>query len=129
MKENLNFLFEIPVKIMERAIRFYESVFNIKLARQEIKYPTGNVEMACFPETMEQTGSGGALIHQSDKDKTGDILVFLNSREQDIDQELARVEKEGGVIITPKTFVSKIVGYIATFIDSEGNKVSLISKK
>lgn len=130
MKENLNFLFEIPVKIMERAIRFYETVFNIKLARQEMKYPTGNVDMACFPETEEQPGSGGALIHQSDKIVSpGDILIFLHSRAQNIDQELARVEKEGGVIITPKTFVSKIVGYMATFIDSEGNKVSLISRK
>ncbi|QEC44824.1 VOC family protein [Pseudobacter ginsenosidimutans] len=130
MKENLNFLFEIPVKMMERAIKFYESVFNIKLSRKMLDFPTGSVDMASFPESDEQPGLNGALIHQPKTMVTpGDAMVYLNSRLNNIDQELARVVKEGGVILTPKTFVSKVIGYMATFIDSEGNKVSLLSKK
>jgi len=130
MKENLHFLFEIPVKMMERAVKFYESVFNIKLSREQLQYPTGNVEMACFPDSEDQPGLKGALVHQpKDLVSPGDVMVYLNSRLNDIDKELARVEKEGGVILTPKTFVSKVVGYFATFMDTEGNKVSLLSKK
>ncbi|WP_127125433.1 VOC family protein [Pseudoflavitalea rhizosphaerae] len=130
MKENLNFLFEIPVKIMERAIKFYESVFNIKLSRKMLDFPTGTVDMACFPESDEQPGQNGALIYQSKTLNTpGDAMVYLNSRFNNIEQELARVEKQGGVILTPKTFISKVIGYMATFVDSEGNKVSLMSKK
>lgn len=130
MKDNLNFLFEIPVKMMERAIKFYEAVFNIKLSRKMLDFPTGSVDMACFPESAEQPGLKGALIHQSKEGITpGDVMVYLDSKISTIDQELARVEKEGGVIITPKTFVSKVIGYMATFIDSEGNKVSILSKK
>lgn len=130
MKENLNFLFEIPVKMMERAVKFYESVFNIKLSRKMLDFPTGSVDMACFPESPEQPGLNGALIHHpKDIISPSDAIVYLDSKLNCIDQELARVEKEGGVIITPKTFVSKVIGYMATFIDSEGNKVSLLSKK
>jgi uncharacterized protein len=130
MKDNLNFLFEIPVKMMERAIKFYESVFNIKLSRKMLDFPTGTVDMACFPESEVQPGLNGALIYQPREVITpSDVMVYLDSRLTSLDQELARVEKEGGVIITPKTFVSKVIGYMATFIDSEGNKVSLLSKK
>ncbi len=130
MKENLHFLFEIPVKMMERAVRFYESVFNIKLSRKVLNFPTGDLETASFPDSAGKPGLSGVLIHQP-KDVTNpeDVLLYLDSRLSDIDQELARVEKEGGVIITPKTFVSKVIGYMATFIDTEGNKVSLLSKK
>lgn len=130
MKENLHFLFEIPVKMMERAVRFYESVFNIKLSRKMLDFPTGSVDLACFPDTEGQSGLNGALVEQPNGNiYPSDIMLYLDSRMNDIDQELARVEKEGGVIITPKTFVSKVIGYMATFIDSEGNKVSLLSKK
>lgn len=95
-----------------------------------LDFPTGRVDMACFPETDDQPGLQGALIHQpKDSITTGDVMVYLDSKISTIDQELARVEKEGGVIITPKTFVSKVIGYMATFIDSEGNRVSLLSKK
>lgn len=130
MKDNLHFLFEIPVKMMERAVRFYESVFNIKLSRQMLDFPTGSVDLACFPDADGQSGRNGALVVQpKGVVSPGDVMLHLDSRMSDIDQELARVEKEGGVIITPKTFVSKVIGYMATFIDSEGNKVSLLSKK
>ncbi|MGN6419195.1 MAG: VOC family protein [Pseudobacter sp.] len=130
MKDNLHFLFEIPVKMMERAVRFYESVFNIKLSRKMLDFPTGSVDLACFPDSDGQSGLNGALIEQQNGViAPGEVMVYLDSRMNDIDQELARVEKEGGVIITPKTFVSKVIGYMATFIDSEGNKVSLLSKK
>lgn len=130
MKDNLHFLFEIPVKMMERAVRFYESVFNIKLSRKMLDFPTGSVDSACFPDSDGHSGLNGALIEQPNGAVlSGDVMLYLDSRMNDIDQELARVEKEGGVIITPKTFVSKVIGYMATFIDSEGNKVSLLSKK
>jgi predicted enzyme related to lactoylglutathione lyase len=130
MKENLHFLFEIPVKMMERAVRFYESVFNIKLSRKMLDFPTGSVDLACFPDSDGRSGLNGALVEQPNGiTYPSDIMLYLDSKMNDIDQELARVEKEGGVIITPKTFVSKVIGYMATFIDSEGNKVSLLSKK
>jgi predicted enzyme related to lactoylglutathione lyase len=129
MKENLQFLFEIPVKMMERAVRFYETVFNIKLSRKVMDFPTGSVDMACFPESAEKPVNGALVYQPKDIITPGNVMVYLDSKLNDIDQKLARVEEEGGVIITPKTFVSKVIGYMATFIDSEGNKVSLLSKK
>ncbi|WEK34750.1 MAG: VOC family protein [Candidatus Pseudobacter hemicellulosilyticus] len=132
MKENLSFLFEIPVKMMERAVRFYESVFNVELSRHTLDYPTGKVEMAWFPNLEDKAGVGGTLIDTPSSIAPPDgngILVYLNSMSNDIDAELARVEREGGIILTPKTFVSKVIGYIGMFMDTEGNKVALLSRK
>jgi uncharacterized protein len=45
MKHNIVGWFEIPVSDMNRAIRFYETVFNLKLDHQLL----GPLEMAWFP--------------------------------------------------------------------------------
>jgi predicted enzyme related to lactoylglutathione lyase len=43
-KNNVVGWFEIPVKQMERAIQFYETVFDLKLTRHQI----GSLDMAWF---------------------------------------------------------------------------------
>jgi predicted enzyme related to lactoylglutathione lyase len=43
--------------------------------------------------------------------------------------ELARVEDAGGKILVPKKQISEDVGYMAVFIDTEGNRVALHSRK
>ncbi len=131
MKDNPVLWFEIPVLIMERAIKFYESVFRVSLSRNTLNYPTGKVEMAWFPMQEDKVGAGGALIDQSSWAKPGNdgVLVYLSSLTNDLNDELSRVDREGGKVLTPKTFISKAIGYIGTFLDTEGNKVALLSRK
>jgi predicted enzyme related to lactoylglutathione lyase len=50
--------FEIPVTNMERAIKFYETLFGIKLSRNKM----GDMDMAWFPGTMEGPGAAGSLV-------------------------------------------------------------------
>ncbi len=50
--------FEIPTGDMRRAIRFYESVFDIKLEEHEM----GPLQMAWFPMKAGEMGSPGSLV-------------------------------------------------------------------
>jgi len=55
-------------------------------------------------------------------------LIYLNAG-KDLNQILNRIEPAGGRIIMPKTMINEESGYFAIFIDSEGNKLALHSKK
>ena len=41
---------------------------------------------------------------------------------------LVRIEKAGGKVLLPKTFMGDMVGNIAFFLDSEGNRIGLHSR-
>ncbi len=40
---------------------------------------------------------------------------------EDLSEPLSRVENAGGKIVMPKTKINDEIGYMAMFIDSEGN--------
>ncbi len=119
--------FEIPVTDMERAIQFYETVFGFSLIRQEI----GSADMAWFPFLETEIGSPGALIYQPEHYRPSGqgTLVYFTAFSGDLSNELARVEKAGGKIEQPKREISPEIGYMAIFIDTEGNRVALHSRK
>ena len=58
--------------------------------------------------------------------KEGGPTIYFNAH-PDLSVMLARVEKAGGRIIMPKTKISDDIGYMAMFIDSEGNRLALHS--
>ena len=128
LQQNMVGWFEIPVLNMDRAIRFYEAVFSIKLVRK----PMGPLDMAWFPSEATHLGAAGSLVrhpeHYSPSSKDG-VLIYFNSPADDLGIELNRIEKAGGKIIQPKTLVSDDIGYMALFLDSEGNRLALHSKK
>jgi predicted enzyme related to lactoylglutathione lyase len=120
--------FEIPVSDMDRAIKFYQEVFQFELFRNKM----GDFDMAWFPypENMGASGAGGSLVYHSEfyKPSTDGTLVYFNSQAGDLNVELARVEAAGGQVIAPKTLISEDIGYFGLFIDTEGNRVALHSK-
>lgn len=115
--------FEIPVTDTERAKKFYESIFEIQM----FNMPMMGMEMVMFP-SMPPT-SGGALVKSEYHipSKTGSI-IYLNGN-PDLQLVLNRIENAGGKITMPKTKISDDIGYMAMFIDSEGNQVALHSGK
>jgi uncharacterized protein len=119
--------FEIPVTNMERAIKFYETVLDIKLSRNQM----GPLDMAWFPWVEEGKGSAGSLVCHPDyyKPSADGVLIYLTSQTGDLNDELNRVEKSGGKVIQPKTLIAEDYGYMALFIDTEGNRVALHSRK
>ncbi len=116
--------FEIPTLDIDRAVKFYEAIFDIKL----IAFDTPQILMRMFP-IEDPMNIGGALVYNKDFYKPSEsagILVYLNGN-PDVQNILNRVEKAGGKIMVPKTEISPEHGYMALIIDTEGNRIGLHS--
>ena len=124
MEQNTFAWVEIPVNDMKRAIAFYEKVMDVKI--QPVDF--GGLEMGWFPNAGDAYGATGTLIKQESyiPSQEGPLVYFSS---HNVQNELDRVESAGGKIYQPKTQISEEHGYMAAFIDSEGNRVALHSKK
>jgi predicted enzyme related to lactoylglutathione lyase len=116
MKNAINW-FEIPVRDMDRAVAFYESLLGAKLRRDTL----GGMPYAIFP--YDAPGISGGLVQDARRTPGGGTLVYLNAEGQ-LDAILARAAASKVTIVLPKTSIGPD-GYIAIFVDSEGNQVGL----
>jgi predicted enzyme related to lactoylglutathione lyase len=102
--------FEIPVKDMDRAIKFYKEIID-------------HNEMALFPFSDESKGISGALAKgEIYKPTQNGVVIYF--RTTDIDKTLELVVTSGGEILYPKTSNGDL-GFVAEFKDSEGNRIAL----
>lgn len=124
MKTNMVSWFEIPVLNMDRAISFYNKVFDIKIKSQDF----GGVLMGWFPFDEGKEGASGSLMQNKNyqPSETHGVLIYFSS--EDLQIQLDRVEAAGGKILQKKTQISPDVGFMALFVDSEGNRISLHSR-
>ena len=115
--------FEIPVQDMDRAVKFYESVFDLKLERHQM----GPLDMAWFPGVPESIGASGSLVHSPGNYEASDkgVLIYFTAFSGDLSIELSRVEKAGGKVLRQKTQIAPDVGYMGLFLDSEGNRIAV----
>jgi hypothetical protein len=127
MNNNVVGWFEIPVTNMDRAIKFYEEVFDFKLSRHIL----GPIDMAWFPAMEDGPGTPGSLVYneRAYKPSMDGVLIYFTAQSGDLSIELGKVEKSGGKILLPKTQISAEVGYMALLTDSEGNRIALHSAK
>ena len=113
--------FEIPAKDFERAKFFYETILDIKMI-----LPFPEMKYAMFPADMQNGEIGGGLIEEKGWEPAeGGILVYLNGGD-DLSVPLSRVEAAGGKILLQKTSIGAN-GFMARFIDTEGNVVAFHS--
>lgn len=117
--------FEIPATDLGRAQKFYETIFQFKMEPLDLD----NIKMRMFPVEDMMTGIGGAICDSGGFHKpsaTDGPLIYLNGN-PDVQLILDRIEGAGGQIIVPKTQISPEIGYMAVFMDSEGNRIALHS--
>jgi len=122
MKNAINW-FEIPVKDFERAKKFYETLF----AEPVTEMPHPVFKYGMLPADMMNGVGGGIVQGDGYEPSEKGALIYLNGGE-DLAGPLSRVEKAGGRIILPKTSIGPN-GFMAHFIDTEGNKMALHSMK
>ncbi len=117
--------FEIPVRQMARAKKFYETIFDTTLLDQPLN---NELKMALFP--TDGRGVGGALCEHPDFYHPGHHgpLLYLNA-EPDLASVLKKVAPAGGKIIIEKRLISPEHGYMAVIEDSEGNRIALRSEQ
>lgn len=114
--------FEIPVKEIEKARKFYEKVLGVELTLQE----SGPWTMAWFPMNQDAPGAAGSLMKGEtyEPSHAGTVVYF---RVEDIEETLRRVNANGGKTLMPKTGIGEY-GFIAHFEDTEGNRLALHSR-
>lgn len=123
MKNAINW-FEIPVLDYERAKKFYNTILDLEI--MDYHMPEKNMKYGMFPYDMENMGVGGAIVEMAEmKPSTDGSTVYLNGGE-DLNVALNKVEAAGGKIFMPKMDIDEN-GFIAQFIDTEGNRVALHS--
>ena len=112
--------FEIPVRDLDRAQKFYESLFATSMRREAM----GDKTLVLFGSADAAVGGcllGGAGVPAPSEAGT---LVYLNA-EPSLDAVLARVVAAGGAVTTPKVQLPGDMGCFAHVRDSEGNRVGL----
>ncbi|TWI95909.1 hypothetical protein JN11_04184 [Mucilaginibacter frigoritolerans] len=124
MDASVNILnwFEISVNDIARAKKFYEAVFDIKMEDSEMM----GMKMAFFPFDMNGKVSGGLVQGPYHKPSADGAKIYLNAN-PDLQIALEKIETVGGQITMPKTKISDEVGFMAFFVDTEGNGVALHS--
>ena len=117
--------FEIPATDLNRAQKFYETIFDMQMIPLDLP----NIKMRMFPITDMQNGVGGALCDSGGFHKPSPSdgpLIYLNAN-PDVQIVLSKVEAAGGKIIVPKTEISPEYGFMAVIIDTEGDRIAFHS--
>ncbi|MFB3905880.1 MAG: VOC family protein [Acidobacteriota bacterium] len=114
--------FEIYVQDLDRAKRFYESVFDVQLSKLD---DAG--AMWAFPGNNEKYGSPGALVRFPGMSSGGNsVLVYFMC--DDCAVAAAKAASSGGRIEKEKFSIGQY-GFISLVYDSEGNMIGLHSMK
>ena len=128
-KENPVAWFEIYVDDMERAQKFYETVFETSL--EEMKMPESSgpeMRMLSFPMTMDKTsGAPGALVKMEGMKGGGaGVVIYFGSDDGSVEE--SRIEAAGGKIVQSKLDIGEF-GFAVMAIDTEGNMFGIHSMK
>lgn len=126
MKNSTNALnwFEIPASDLKRARLYYEYIFGITMTESEM----GAIRMAFFPAEPGSGKVSGALCYHPDfyRPSLWGPVIYLNGN-PDLQLVLDRIESAGGKILMPKKLIAPDIGYMALFVDCEGNRMALHS--
>ena len=115
--------FEIAVKDIARAKKFYETILEVELSEMEMM----GMKMAMFPYDGTKGKVGGALVEsQMHTPSAMGSVIYLNAN-PDLQLVLERIENAGGKVIMPKTLIDEQTGNMAFITDTEGNTIGLHS--
>lgn len=114
--------FEIPAMDIDRAKKFYDAIFGIDMV---VLPEMMGMKMAGFPMEMGSgKASGGLAQSQMHKPSADGAIIYLNANPS-IQAVIDRIEPAGGKVVMPRTQISPEIGYMAFFMDTEGNKIGL----
>jgi len=110
--------FEINANKPERAVKFYQKVFDWKIQKWQ-----GPVDYWLVTTgEKKQPGIDGAIMHRMKKDTTINTIDVPS-----VDEYLKKIVKEGGKVAQKKTAIPG-VGYMAYCVDTEGNLFGIMQE-
>jgi hypothetical protein len=124
MKPNPVGWFEIYVNDLNRAQKFYETVFDCKL--ENLPTNVDGFQMLAFPMDRTSTGAAGVLAKMEGlKAGGGSVIVYFTSPDCSLQEK--RIPAAGGSVHKPKTSIGEY-GYIVLAGDTEGNMFGIHSR-
>jgi len=99
--------FEIPADDVERARKFYSTLFGWKIEKAEVKVDAGTMDywmISTSGDTNEKSSLGGGLMKRKDPQQPNLNYIGVSS----IDEYSKKVKDLGGKVVMPKT---KVEGY------------------
>jgi uncharacterized protein len=115
--------FDLYVEDMDRAVIFYEAVFQQQL--EPMGDPTGETVMRGFPANTSTYGAAGALVKSPHaRPGPGGTLIYFSVSDCAVEQ--ARAVAAGGKVLRPKFPIGQF-GWVALCMDTEGNMFGLNS--
>jgi predicted enzyme related to lactoylglutathione lyase len=118
-KNAMNF-FEIPTLDLDRAVAFYQKVFNCQFRMGTL----GETKIAMFVVD----GITGALVQDKARQPQNNGTVVYLDAGGDIDGCISRIREAGGKMVVGRKDLGR-PGYIALFHDTEGNIVGIHTPK
>lgn len=123
-KRNIGGWFEIYVEDMERAMNFYQYVFD-DINFNDLSKDNGQMHMFEYEDHF--SGAGGALVKMKfNKPSPNETIIYFNC--DDCAVQEARAREKGAKILVPKTQLPHF-GFSALIRDSENNMIGLYSLK
>lgn len=116
--------FEIPTTDIQRAAAFYTEIMGYEIQATDFQG-----EKMAFFKHVERGEVSGALVENAEVKAGADGPVIYFDGNEDLNVALNKVEAAGGKVLMPKMKVSDEIGYIAFFLDTEGNRLGLHSHK
>jgi len=106
-------------------------VFSFSFGFELSRHRLGPLDMAWFPWVDKSEGAGGSLVKfdPAYKPSADGVVVYFTAFSGDVAVELSRVETAGGKVLKPKTHISEEHGYMGLFLDTEGNRVAVHSRR
>lgn len=109
--------FDVPAEDIQRAKIFYEKLFEWKI--EPVPGPMEYYNIFTHDENGKESIGGGMGKRGQPEQKITNYIGVPS-----IDEYIKRVQDIGGKIIMPKTTIPGF-GYLATFLDTEGNTLGL----
>ncbi len=118
--------FEIPADDLDRAKKFYSSIFGWKL--DDWNMPDGSVYVGAHTTPIDEKtrmplkpgAINGAIVQRDAALKAPVFAIDVPS----IDDYIGKIEKSGGTVVRPKVEIMGM-GYYAYVSDTEGNTIGL----
>ena len=120
---NLIIWFDLPVKNLDRAIRFYSGVLGRPAQKQEMP----GMSFAVLHDEKDE--AAGCLTPGGEGDElkpsADGVMAYFNCQGR-LDEAIDMVEVNGGKVLRPKHPIGPY-GFRAVALDSEGNRIALHS--